>query len=191
MKTGCVLMAAGTASRFGENKLLYAIDGRAMIEWALLAAPASLFDRAIAVVSDPAVARIAAGAGYDCLFNPNPAAGQGGTVSLGASAMDGMDAALFSVADQPYLTIDSVRRVLAAFAPRRVVALAFEGRRGTPVLFPADLLPALAALAPEQTGKTVIERHLKRLVLVEAVSARELRDVDTKGDVLGDGDGGR
>ncbi|MCL1964275.1 MAG: nucleotidyltransferase family protein [Firmicutes bacterium] len=183
MKTGCVLMAAGTASRFGENKLIYPIEGRAMVERALCAAPASLFDRAVAVVSDPIVAERAASAGYACVYNPDPKAGQGVTVSLGAKAMHGMDAVLFCVADQPYLTADSVRRVLAAYAPGRIVALAFAGRRGNPVLFPGGLLPALAGLAPHQTGKKVIASHPERLFLVEASSARELRDIDTRADI--------
>ena len=189
MKIGCVLMAAGLSARFGENKLLHVLNGRAMLEWALCAAPASLFDRAVAVVSDPRVAEIATRAGYGCVRNPDPAAGQGGTVSLGAMAMAGMDAALFCVADQPYLTEGSVRRVLAAGAPGRIVALAFEGRRGNPVLFPGDLLPALAALPPERTGKAVIARNEDRVFLVEAGCGRELWDVDRRED-LGDGEGG-
>ena len=50
LKLGCVLMAAGNATRFGENKLLAEFMGRPLIEYALRAIPKDAFKR-VAVVS--------------------------------------------------------------------------------------------------------------------------------------------
>lgn len=187
MRYGCVLMAAGTATRFGENKLLYPVGGIPMMARALQAIPSSLFARAVAVVSAPEVRRLANAEGYETIENPAPELGQGVTVSLGARAMDTMDAALFCVADQPYLTKTSVQRLLAAFRPGRIVSLAYGGRRGNPILFPACLLKELAALSPSETGRAVLARHPERLWLVEATGPMELFDVDTKADLRRDG----
>lgn len=183
MNAGCVLMAAGASVRFGENKLLYPLLGRNLVSRAVEAAPAALFSRAVAVVSDEKVAQAVAGSGYRCLYNPDAARGQGTTVALGAAAMVGMDAVLFCVADQPYLTRRSVKALLAAWRPERICALSWAGKRGNPVLFPAECLPALAALSPGQTGKTVVAENPGRLLLVEAADPRELFDIDRKEDL--------
>lgn len=185
MNIGCVLMAAGTASRFGENKLLYPMKGHSLLEWSMRAVPSSLFARAVAVVSDPAVAAIVARAGYRTIVNPNPARGQGTTVALGAAAMEGLDGVLFCVGDQPHLTLASVTRLVGAFTPDGIYSLAHGGKRGNPVLFPAFCIPELAALAPHETGRAVIARYPGRLHLVEADDARELFDIDTKQDLEG------
>lgn len=194
MNIGCVLMAAGTASRFGENKLLYELEGKSLLARALTAAPARLFARAVAVVSDPIVAQIVTDAGYTAILNPNPVRGQGATIALGTRAMVGMDASLFCVADQPYLRVESVARLLAAYEPDMFYALAHESKRGNPVLFPADSFAALCTLQPEQTGRAVLSQHLNRLRLIEVEDARELMDVDTHQDLArlddrGDGSG--
>lgn len=183
MKIGCVLMAAGMASRFGSNKLLHEIDGRSLLERSMRAAPVSLFSRAVAVVSDENVRSLAEAAGYRAITNPAPERGQGSTVALGAIAMDGMDAALFCVADQPYLTRESVEGLVSAWQPGDICALSFQGKRGNPILFPSECLSELVALAPEETGRVVLTRHKHRLRLVEAGHARELFDIDTREDL--------
>lgn len=183
MRVGCVLMAAGLAARFGENKLLARIDGRSLLARALSAAPAGLFARAVAVISAEAVQRAAEAAGYMAVVNPAPQRGQGTTIALGIGAMAGLDAAMFCVADQPFLTRADVERLLGAYAPGQICALAYGGRRGNPVIFPADLFAELAALLPEETGRAVIRRHPDRLRLVEAGSALALADVDTQADL--------
>ncbi len=185
MKIGCVLMAAGTASRFGENKLLYPVGGKTLIERALFAAPASLFARAVAVVSDARVEAAARDAGYACIWNPTPERGQGASIALGAIAMEGMDAALFCVADQPFLRRESVARLIEASKSGIFVALSFGGSRGNPVIFPADSFAALRALRPDQTGKAVLAANADRIVLVEAEDGAELKDIDRKSDLQG------
>lgn len=183
MNIGCVLMAAGLAARFGENKLLARIDGRSLLDRALRAAPAALFARAVAVVSDEAVRAAVLDAAYEAVRNPAPSRGQGSTVALGIRAMHGMDAAMFCVADQPFLTRTDVERLLAAYVPGTICALSQGGKRGNPVIFPAALFAELAALGPEQTGRAVIARHPDRLFLVETDNPRALADVDTREDL--------
>ena len=49
LKLGCVLMAAGNATRFGENKLLAEFMGRPLIEHALRAIPKDAFKKAAVI----------------------------------------------------------------------------------------------------------------------------------------------
>lgn len=99
--------------------------------------------------------------------------------------MGGMDGVLFSVCDQPFLTTDSIIRLKQSFeeSDGAICALSWGGKRGNPVLFPADLLDELAALTGDTGGGAVIKRHPERLVLVEAFSPKELEDVDKPEDL--------
>ena len=52
-KLGCVLMAAGNARRFGENKLSAPLDGRSLILRALEAVPSEKFETVVVVTQYP------------------------------------------------------------------------------------------------------------------------------------------
>lgn len=183
MKIGCVLMAAGTSSRFGENKLLYPVEGRPMLDWVLRALAPGPFARAVAVISEEAVRRLTDAAGFESVVNPRPEEGQGSSVVLGVRAMRGMDAAMFCVADQPHLSCGDVSKLLLAYRPGEICALAYGTRRGNPVIFPSMLFEELAALHPGQTGRDVIRRHEELLRLVQAGREDALVDIDTPEDI--------
>lgn len=178
-------MASGTAVRFGCNKLLYPIDGVPMIERAFSAVPPQLFTRACVVSRYPEILTQAKGHGYQAIFNLRADEGQSVSVCLGLSALLEMDGVLFCVCDQPWLRRDSVERLLADFCvhPRHICALSWQGVRGSPAIFPAELFPALLALTGDQGGGGIIRANVDRLRLVEASAPVELQDVDIKPDV--------
>ena len=186
MKLGAVLMASGSGARFGGNKLLCPVDGAPMILRAFAAVPAGLFARACAVSCYPDILALAEARGYLAVPNPDAAQGQSASIRLGLSRLTDLDGVLFSVCDQPWLRRESVEKLLADFfaCPDSVCALAYEGRRGNPMVFPAALFPELLALTGEQGGGRVLQAHPQLLRLTEAASAAELRDVDTPADLL-------
>ena len=137
----------------------------------------------------PAILILEAGAALGFLSLPNPGAEEGisASIRLGLSAMGGMEGVLFSVCDQPFLTTDSIINLLRSFEQSKnaICALSWQGQRGNPVIFPADLFMELAALTGDTGGGAVIRRHPERLALVEAPSPRELADLDTPADWAG------
>ena len=151
-----------------------------MVEAAIQSLPLERFACKIAVVSDAQTAAFCGKAGFSIVYNPSPKSGQGLTITLGMQAAQAVDAMLFCVADQPYLQKSSVIRLLDHYSPGSMYALSHQGKRGNPVLFPSALFAALRALKPTQTGRFVIQQHMEKLVLVEAASAKELQDIDTK-----------
>lgn len=58
-KIGCVVMAAGNARRFGDNKLAAQLRGRSLILRALEAVPAEKFDKVVVVTQYPEVMHLA------------------------------------------------------------------------------------------------------------------------------------
>ena len=181
MKVGAVLLASGSGSRFGSNKLLHEVQGLPMICRAFAALPAGLFDRAAVVSSYPEILTLAEKHGYLAIPNPGAAEGQSASLRLGLSQMLDMDGVLFSVCDQPWLGRKSVERLLEQFHafPDQICALGWQGKRGSPVVFPADAFHDLLELTGDQGGRKIIQANACRLHLVEADCPDELQDVDT------------
>ena len=182
LRVGCLLMAAGNAERFGENKLLCAaIDGRSLIEHALDTIPRECFARTLVVTQYPEITALAKERGFETLQNEHPERGQSETIRLGTRALSDCDAICFMVADQPLLRCETLAREVNFFSSHRehIVALGHNGARGNPCLFPARFFPELFALEGDVGGSAVIKKHPDDLLLFEAPE-EEMRDVDTK-----------
>lgn len=180
MNVVCIVMAAGSGSRFGANKLLAELGGRPLFHWALDAVEPEIFSRVIVVTGYEPVAAEASRRGFSVACNMLPEEGVSRTIRLGLEAADECDGALFMTADQPLLSAGTLRKLTAAFTaePEKIHAAANGGRRGNPCLFPRDLFGELTALQGDTGGSAVIRSHRDRLVLTE-VEARELLDCDT------------
>ena len=111
---GCVLMASGAGRRFGSNKLLSAVEGVPLHRRAMAALAPAGFGRLVVCSPYPEVLSAGAEYGFRPLDNPGAGEGIAASIRLGVAAMDGMDGALFAVCDQPWLTTESVRRLLDA-----------------------------------------------------------------------------
>ena len=178
MKIGCVVLAAGNARRFGSNKLNAQVEGVSLIRRALDAVPGGL---ATVVVSQyPDILALAGEYGFDALLNDRPELGLSRSVRLGLAHLTDCDGVLFLVSDQPRLKRDSVEALAALWAqnPEKIAAMAHNGVRGNPCLFPARLFPELLALTGNRGGSAVIRHHEDDLILLET-DAPELADVDT------------
>ena len=180
LKLGCVVMAAGNARRFGDNKLAARVGGRSLIRRALEAVPPELFDTVAVVTQYPEVMDLAGEFHFSAVRNIHPDFGLSRTIALGLTALGDCDGAMFLVSDQPLLKRESVA-ALARFwreQPDKLAALAHGGVRGNPCVFPARFFPELLALTEDHGGSSVIRRHEGDLRLLEVPEA-ELTDIDT------------
>lgn len=180
LKLGCVVMAAGNARRFGDNKLAARLEGRSLIRRTLEAVPPELFT-AVAVVSQyEEILALAGEFSFTPVRNIHPDHGISRTIALGLTALGECDGAMFLVSDQPLLRRESVAALVRFWReqPDRLAALAHGGVRGNPCVFPARFFPELLALTEDHGGNTVIRRHEGDLRLLE-VPEEELADVDT------------
>ena len=180
LKLGCVVMAAGNARRFGENKLAAELDGRSLIRRALEAIPGEAFDSVMVVTQYPEIAALAEEFHFTAIENQHPDFGISHTIRLGLTKLTDCDGVLFLVSDQPLLRRESVEKLVDLWQkqPEHIAALSHGGVQGNPCLFPARFFPELLNLREDKGGNTVIRRHEDCLLLLE-VDARELTDVDT------------
>ncbi len=189
MKLACLLTAAGSSSRFGPDKLLMPIEGQPLGVRTLEMLRQTPFALRVLVTSRDKAYLIEAAEkrGVDVVINPAPEQGMSSSVRLGtehiqkAGAYDGI---LYAVADQPNLSLMTLKRLIHAFEdqPQCIWAPEAEGKRGNPVLFPASLIGELLAVKGDQGGRQVIADHPDLLRTV-VVSSLELKDIDTKEDL--------
>ncbi|MEA1652262.1 molybdopterin-binding/glycosyltransferase family 2 protein [Nitrospirillum sp. BR 11164] len=178
-----LVLAAGSARRMGANKLLADYAGQPLVRHAVTAALAANPGRVTVVLGHQAAAVRAALGGLDVRFIEAADHAQGLSASLnaGLAGMAGGTGVLVCLGDMPRVTADTHRRLLARFtaaAGRAIVVPVAEGRRGNPVLWPADLVPAMAGITGDQGARGLLATHADRVVEVPADGGVHL-DVDT------------
>ena len=180
LKLGCVVMAAGNARRFGENKLAAQLRGRSLILRTLETVPPEAFENVEVVTQYPEIMRLAGEFRFSAVYNEHPDYGISHTIELGLTALRDCDGVCFLVSDQPLLRRESVAALARCWkeSPDKLAALGHGGVRGNPCIFPARFYQELLELREDHGGSTVIRRHEAELRLLE-VPEEELADVDT------------
>ena len=180
LKIGCVLMAAGSARRFGSNKLSVRLDGVTLAEHALNVIPSEEFYHVVVVTRYPEIVEMAKNRGFMVKINQEPDKGLSHTIRIGMAALSDADALLFLVADQPLLRGETILRELALYRahPDFIVSVGYNGRRGNPCIFPRAFFPALLSLEGDMGGNEVIKSNEDKLLFCSVEDERELIDVD-------------
>lgn len=182
-----IVLAAGQGTRFGGGKLLAALNGRPLIASALrtaLAAPVrQVF---VAVGDDPDLRRAVAQESERLVLVPvaDAAEGMGASLRTAAAQVPGDTTGVFVfLGDMPAIAPATTTILAQALdGPDHIVAPSFEGRRGHPVLFGADWLPALRALSGDEGARAILQTA-QRLTLVAVEDPGVLLDVDRPEDL--------
>jgi molybdenum cofactor cytidylyltransferase len=189
-RRAAIVLAAGAGTRFGGGKLTALYQGRPLVAWALdaaLAAPVS--DIVVAIGDDPfleqAVHEWDIHAEARVVKVAEPARGMGASLAAAARAVPAdVDGLFVFLGDMPRIG-PAIAPDLALALPDRsgVVAPVHRGRRGHPVLFGGDWLPALRALDGDVGAQALLRQAGSRFVLVETDEPGVLFDVDRREDL--------
>lgn len=180
-----VILAAGTSSRFGSTKQLAELAGVSMIRRAANVSSEACGDRVILITGADwrNVARSAAPACQYFAFNELFADGIGSSIALGASlCAQRADAMLLVLADQPLLTSAHLKNLMNTWsrADNEIVASAYAGVIGPPVLFPRLAFPLLRELKEDTGARALFQDPSFRTVAVPFEDGAV--DIDTVAD---------
>lgn len=179
-----VVLAAGMATRMGGSKVTRALEGRPMVERVVDAALDSRLAGTVVVVGHKAdeVRRILHGRRVRVVENPLFAQGLSTSVHAGLRGIDSdCDAALFLLADQPFVTARLIDRLIDEHVGTGSLIVRPEhgGRPATPVLFSARLFSELARETGDRGGRDVVRRHPDDVVLVPVDDPLLFVDIDS------------
>jgi molybdenum cofactor cytidylyltransferase len=179
-----ILLAAGSASRFGGEKLLAPLPDGTPIGVAALKHLAAAVDTVVAVVRprDELLAAALEAAGARITRCPRAAEGMGASLAWGVCAAPVAAAWVIALADMPWVEPATMAGVVDALrGGASVAAPSCRGRRGHPVGFAASCYGELSALSGDEGAKAVVDRH--PVTLIDTDDAGILRDVDTRQDL--------
>ena len=185
-RIAAVVLAAGLSSRMGDrNKLLCEIDGAPMVRRVVETLIDADVGEVIVVTGHdaPSVAAAVAGLDLRLAHNAGYRSGLSSSLAAGLAAVpDTADGALICLGDMPLIGADTIKRIVAEFAPslgKEICAPVRHGRRGHPVLFGRSLFKDLQALTGDVGGRKLFDAFPTRVVEVIVDDEGILTDFDT------------
>ncbi|MGS1005905.1 nucleotidyltransferase family protein [Achromobacter anxifer] len=187
-----ILLAAGQGSRYaaqrpGADKLLAPLPQGVCVAAASARTLRAAVDMVVAVVRPGSAALAGLLRAEDCRVLETDRAGEGMGASLAAAAqyLQGLPATpetvLVALADMPWIRRASLDGVLDALLHAPMAAPSYQGQRGHPVGFRAELLPQLAALSGDEGARRLLRQPGLQLIPMDDPGV--LRDVDTPVDL--------
>ena len=180
-----LLLAAGSATRFGSDKLLHPLPHGVPI-----AVQAARHLRAVVpsihAVVKPGADELARALAPHCqiIVCENAAEGMGASLACAARAAGRADGYLVALADMPFVrtaSIAAVRDALAAGAP--LAAPYWRAKRGHPVGISGIFFDELVASAGDEGARGLLLENEDRLQKVPVGDPGVIRDIDTPGDL--------
>jgi molybdenum cofactor cytidylyltransferase len=182
-----IVLAAGTSSRMGRNKLFLSLRGQSVLRRAVGTALAAGLHPVLVVLGHEAERAQAELAGLPCtsVFNPTYAQGINTSLRTGIAAVPAhAAAALVMLADMPFVTQQMLEAVVERYrdGASPLVVSSYEGVDAPPMLYDRSLFAELRALDGDGCGKKVVKRHRNESLEV-AWPASALKDLDVPADV--------
>jgi molybdenum cofactor cytidylyltransferase len=185
-----LLLAAGSATRFGSDKLRHELPHGVSIAVQAARHLKLEIESIIAVVrpGSTELAQALKQEGCEVVVCENAAEGMGASLACAARAVAHMysdaDGYLIALADMPFVrrsTIAAVRDALAAGAP--LAAPYFRARRGHPVALSKRFLKQLVALKGDEGARALVAENERALLKIPVGDPGVIRDIDTPDDL--------
>jgi molybdenum cofactor cytidylyltransferase len=179
-----IVLAAGTSSRMGSNKLLADFRGEPMIRSVVRNVRASAVDDVIVVAGHDKgkVMSVLAGSDVRIVHNPDFEKGLATSLRAGVVAAERADAVVVCLGDMPLVNPQTIDRLIAAFNPtehRTIIAPTHKGQFGNPVLWGREHFPKLTALEGDRGARSLIAELKSEAVEIAVDDSGILTDADT------------
>lgn len=174
LKTGIIILAAGSSSRLGQPKQLLEFNGKTLLEIAVEAAQNSLAQSCVLVLganADLIVEKIRH-TKVDRVINENWENGMASSMQKGLKYLmknSDPDQVILMLSDQPFVNIDILNLLIESKlkSNSEIIACTYKGIVGVPVLFTKKYFPELLSLSGSEGAKKIVMSHKEDLQLVD------------------------
>jgi len=189
VKLSAIILASGSSTRFGvEDKLTVPLHGKPLIrhvidtvqslglcQTLLVTAPASSL---ASLIGDTVVTMVT---------NDRHREGMGTSIAAGVTALAPCDGVFILPGDMPFIdsaVFEELRYRFDRMPAPDILAPAFEGRRGHPVLFSARCFGELAGLEGDRGAAAMLASGHYYVELLAVSTPAILLDIDTPEDLV-------
>ncbi|TCD26576.1 nucleotidyltransferase family protein [Pedobacter psychrodurus] len=188
MKTGIIILAAGSSSRLGRPKQLLDYKGKTLLQ--------TVIDEALKTNCQPVIVVLGANAKeiasqhqnnqVSFVINEDWENGMASSIVAGLSTMiknnSEIESIIIAVADQAFIKMSNINNLIEKQKEtgKNIIASTYAETIGTPVLFRKDYFEALLSLKGAEGAKNILKQHLQDLETV--VFEQGGIDIDTETD---------
>lgn len=184
-----VILAAGMSTRFPGNKLLHKVEGKALIRYSIESALNSKADEVIVVLGHEAdkIASEIKDLDIVIVYNPEYRVGMSESVKKGVRAVyKWAEAVIIHPADVAFAPSQAFNAVIDGYYSTRanIVVVAFEGKKGHPILFSKDTFNDILSISEETMGlKYVTKKYVAKTKVINVPYKEVIIDIDTIDDL--------
>jgi len=181
-----LLLAAGSAKRFGSDKLLHPLRHGVPIAVQAARHLRKEIPNVVAALRPGAeqLAGLLRAEGCEVTLCTNADEGMGASLACAVRAAGPADGYLVALADMPFVQPSSVAALRDALVSgARIAAPYFRTRRGHPVAISGTFFDRLIELGGDEGARKILAAHEAELVKVPVGDPGVIRDIDQPGDL--------
>jgi molybdenum cofactor cytidylyltransferase len=184
-----VILAAGTSSRLGFNKLAVRVDGQSVITRAIEPFCVEYIEK-ILVVTNPETGSVRQEiekyfASFISCFtfieNHSYRDGMSSSVKAALPFVEGADAVFFHLGDKPFIKKETVRRMLNLYLRKdaRIIIPEYKNKKGHPVMVKIKpYFDEMRMLKGDKGLREIVDKHMEDVVFIEGDEGN-IFDIDT------------
>ena len=181
-----ILLAAGTSTRMGRNKMLLDLGGETVLRRAARGAIDGGLCPLIVVLGSEAECAERALGGLECrlVLNPHFESGMTSSMHRGLAALPTTaTAAMVLLADMPFVTAGMIGAMVRRYheTAAHLVISDYEGVNAPPMIYDKHLFGELRATHGDRCGRQVVQRHRDQAEILRW-PASALADLDVPED---------
>jgi CTP:molybdopterin cytidylyltransferase MocA len=180
---GGLVLAAGASTRFGAQKQLAELDGVPLLEHSLRTMRSVPMGRVVVVLGSAAdeIASTVNLHGVDPIVCARWEEGQSASLACGLAELADCEAVVVTLGDQPRVSPDAIRRVIAGRNRASAVRATYNGNPSHPVLLERDLFEQLRDVTGDKGARNLLLSVTVRDIPCDDLGGGE--DVDTRAEL--------
>ncbi len=177
---GCIVLAAGSGSRFGSDKRLAKLGEETLLERTLGNITPVFGKRVLVLRPDDDALGSRFAEDWQIVLAVDAGKGMGHSLAAAMTCTSGWNGAVIALADMPFIKTATYHAVRAGLTATNLVVPYYREQRGNPVGIGKRYFAELAELQGDQGARALLQQHAAAVLRVDVEDAGILRDIDTR-----------
>ena len=182
MKISAIILASGFSKRMPQNKLKLPINGKQIYQYIVDNISQIEFPKKIIVTNDEEISFYASQKNILAIPNARAEEGKSASIKKGVENSENVDAYMFFTADQPFLTIPTIKNLMVFYCKNKdyIIYPKYGNDRGSPVILPSKYKNELLNLEKDKGGASLInENNSKFLIIENTIEGFDIDDTES------------